>query len=104
MSEQMSTTQAGPASGNGAIRPFQYQASDEALADLEHALALHEKMRSPFHIAYTQTALADALARRGTRDDLDRARTLARGALDIASDRGYGYIVRDAGAVLERLT
>jgi tetratricopeptide (TPR) repeat protein len=77
---------------------------DEAVADLQHALALHEKMRSPFHIAYTQTALADALARRGTRDDLDRARTLARGALDVANDRGYGYIVRDAGAVLERLT
>jgi hypothetical protein len=77
---------------------------DAAVADLEHAVSIHERMGAPFHIAYSQTALADALARRRTDGDLDRARALARGALDVASSRGYGYIVRDAGAVLERLT
>jgi hypothetical protein len=39
---------------------------DAAVADLEHAVSIHERMRAPFHIAYSQTALADALARRAT--------------------------------------
>jgi len=39
MAEPISTSQAAGASGNGAVRPFQYRASDEALADLRRRLA-----------------------------------------------------------------
>jgi pimeloyl-ACP methyl ester carboxylesterase len=39
MAEPISTIQAPPAAGNGAIRSFQYRASDEALADLRQRLA-----------------------------------------------------------------
>jgi len=75
-----------------------------SVADLELAVTIHERMCGPFHSAYSQTALADTLARRATTDDHDRARTRARGALDVARGRGYGYVVRDASATLERLT
>lgn len=77
---------------------------DAAIADIEHAIAIHERMRAPFHTAYSQTALADVLSRRGAPADRDRASTLASAALDVARSRSYGYIIRDATAVLNRLT
>jgi hypothetical protein len=76
---------------------------DGAIDDLEHAIAIHERWRAPFHTAYSRTALADVLTRRATTGDLDRARALANAAADLARERNYGYILRDATAVLQRL-
>jgi class 3 adenylate cyclase len=76
---------------------------DGAVADLEHAIAIHERWRAPFHTAYSRTALADVLTQRATTGDLDRARTLAYAATDLARRRNYGYVLRDATAVLQHL-
>jgi class 3 adenylate cyclase len=76
---------------------------DGAVADLEHAIAIHERWRAPFHTAYSRTALADVLTRRATTGDLDRAQSLANAATDVARERSYGYVLRDAAAVLQRL-
>jgi hypothetical protein len=76
---------------------------DGAIDDLEHAIAIHERWRAPFHTAYSRTALASVLTRRAATGDLDRARALANAAADPARGRNYGYILRDATAVLHRL-
>jgi hypothetical protein len=76
---------------------------DGAVADLEHAIAIHERWRAPFHTAYSRTALASVLTQRAAPGDLDRARALANAATDLARERDYGYILRDATAVLQRL-
>jgi hypothetical protein len=76
---------------------------DGAIDDLEHAIAIHERWRAPFHTAYSRTALASVLTRRAATGDLDRARALANAAADLARERNYGYILRDATAVLQRL-
>jgi hypothetical protein len=77
---------------------------DNAVRDVEHAISIHERMRAPFHIAYSEAALADILARRGAGDDSDRARAYARRALTVGQERSYGYVIRDATAALDRLT
>jgi hypothetical protein len=76
---------------------------DNAVRDLEHAVSIHERMRAPFHIAYSEAALADTLSRRGAGDDRDRALTYARRALAVGQERSYGYVIRDANAALNRL-
>jgi hypothetical protein len=76
---------------------------DEADQWFSQALALHEAMEAPFFIAFTQTASADLLADRNQRGDVQRARALAGAALPVATERGYGYVERDARSVLSRI-
>ena len=51
----------------------------------------------------TQTAWADLLADRDQAGDAQRARALAGAALPVATERGYGYVERDARSLLERI-
>ena len=67
------------------------------------ALAFHEAMEAPFFVALTQAAWAALLADRNEPGDAERARTLVDAVLPVATERGYGYIERDARAVLEQL-
>jgi DNA-binding SARP family transcriptional activator len=67
------------------------------------ALAFHEALEAPFFVASTQTAWAALLADRNGRGDSQRAHALAGAALPAARTRGYGYVERDARAVLERI-
>ena len=76
---------------------------DEAERWFDQALALHERMEAPYFVAWTQTAWAALLADRNQPGDAPRARALADTALPVATDRGYGYVERDARAVLERI-
>lgn len=75
---------------------------DGAIEDLERALEAHQEMRAPHLIATSEVALAEALLASGGRQDLLRARTLAESALATAEACGYGYVRRDATAVLSR--
>jgi class 3 adenylate cyclase len=68
------------------------------------AIELHERVRSPILVAYTQDAWAALLADRNQGDDHDRARAMAEQALNAAITGGYGYIETDARAILDRLT
>jgi tetratricopeptide (TPR) repeat protein len=76
---------------------------DEAEHWFSEALAFHEAMEAPFFVALTQTAWADFLADRDRPGDALRAQDLAGAALPVASERGYGYVERDARSVLERI-
>jgi tetratricopeptide (TPR) repeat protein len=76
---------------------------DEADQWFTEALALHERMESPFFSAFTQTAWAALLADRNQPGDTQHARALLDAALPVATAGGYGYIERDARAVLERI-
>ena len=67
-------------------------------------LELHQRVQSPILVAETHAAYAALLADRGRGDDYDRARTVARAALDATTAGGYGYVEADALAVLERLS
>ena len=73
---------------------------DLAVAHLEQAVNAHRGMRAPFFLAMSEVALAEALAARDGAGDLARARELATIAHEVATARGYGYIRRDAAAVL----
>jgi tetratricopeptide (TPR) repeat protein len=77
---------------------------DEADQMFTQALALHEQMEAPYFAAWTQTAWAALLANRDHPGDNQQARILADAALPVASQRGYGYIERDARAVLSQLS
>ena len=57
-------------------------------------------MESPLLVAYTHAAWVELAADRG---EATRARELAEAALAAAVQGGYGYIERDALAVLDRL-
>jgi tetratricopeptide (TPR) repeat protein len=76
---------------------------DEADQWFAEALALHERMEAPFFVAWTQTAWAALLADRNQPGDAQRARELLDAALPVATERGYGYVERDARALLERI-
>jgi class 3 adenylate cyclase/tetratricopeptide (TPR) repeat protein len=76
---------------------------DEADQWFTRALAFHERIDAPFFIALTQTAWAALLADRNHPGDTQHARTLAETALQVATERGYGYIERDARTVLKRI-
>jgi class 3 adenylate cyclase/tetratricopeptide (TPR) repeat protein len=76
---------------------------DDADQWFTQALALHERMEAPFFVALTQTARAALLADRNHPGDPQHARTLAETALPVATERGYGYIQRDARALLKRI-
>jgi class 3 adenylate cyclase/tetratricopeptide (TPR) repeat protein len=67
------------------------------------AAGLHERLLSPLLTAYTDAARAAVLADRNRHDDHQRARDMAGRALAAATAGGYGYIERDARAVLEQL-
>jgi DNA-binding SARP family transcriptional activator/predicted ATPase len=75
---------------------------DDAEQWFTEALALHEALRAPFFIALTQAAWAALLVDRNKAGDSERARALAETALAVATERGYGYVARDARAVLNR--
>ena len=75
---------------------------DEADEWFRQALAFHEAMEAPFFVALTQAAWADLLADRDRPGDTQRARALADAALLVATERGYGYVERDARSLLER--
>jgi hypothetical protein len=76
---------------------------DEADAWFTEAMALHERLESPVLIAHTQAAWAATLADRDTGDDQTRAVEMAERAYAVATERGYGYVARDAAAVLDQL-
>jgi hypothetical protein len=76
---------------------------DSADAWFTEATDIHRRMESPLLTAYTDAAWAALLADRDRRDDRTRARAMAEQALAAATAGGYGYIERDARAVLERL-
>ena len=61
-----------------------------------------EGLESPLLVAYTDAAWAELLVDRAEGDDLVRARAMAERALAAATAGGYGYIERDAAAVLTR--
>ncbi len=67
------------------------------------AMEIAERMDSPLLVAYTNAASAALLADRGEDEERHRARTMAESALTAASAGGYGYIERDARAVLDQL-
>jgi tetratricopeptide (TPR) repeat protein len=68
------------------------------------ALELHQQVRSPLFVAYTEAAWAAMLVDRNQDDDHTRARTMAEAALGAAIGGGYGYVENDARAVLDRLS
>ncbi len=76
------------------------QRYDDAETWFAQALRIAEGMESPLLMAYTHATWAELAADRG---DAARARELADGALAPAVEGGYGYIERDALAVLDRL-
>ena len=76
---------------------------DEADEWFGQALAMHEAMEAPWFVAFTQVAWADLLADRNRLGDAHRARALADAALPVATERGYGYVERDARSVLRRI-
>ena len=75
---------------------------DEADQWFGEALARHEGLRAPYFVAFTQTAWAALLSDRNQPGDGQRARTLIDAALPVATERGYGYVERDARELLER--
>jgi DNA-binding SARP family transcriptional activator/tetratricopeptide (TPR) repeat protein len=75
---------------------------DDAEQWFSEALALHEALHAPFFIALTQAAWAALLVDRNKAGDSERARALAETAFAVASERGYGYVARDAQSVLNR--
>jgi class 3 adenylate cyclase len=77
---------------------------DDAERWFIEALELHERLRSPVLVAYTQAAWAALLADRNQDDDRTRARSMAQAALNAAVAGGYGYVETDARAVLDRLS
>jgi tetratricopeptide (TPR) repeat protein len=76
---------------------------DDADRWFAESMELHERLHSPLLIAYTNAAWAALLADRNEGDDRARAREMAEHALAAATAGGYGYIERDARAVLEQL-
>lgn len=76
---------------------------DLAVGHLEHALNVHDRLRTPFHRSWSQVALSRALVERSLHGDRDRARMLASDSLSVALERGYAYVERDATAVLDQL-
>lgn len=76
---------------------------DDAEAWFAESLDLHHRVRSPVLVASTRAAWATMLVDRNRGDDHHRARELAAAALAAAETGGYGYVERDARAVLERL-
>ena len=59
-------------------------------------------MEAPFFVAWTQVAWADLLADRNQPGDAQQAQALADAALPVATERGFGYVERDARSLLER--
>lgn len=76
---------------------------DIAIQHLQHAIEKARGMQCAWMAAQSEVALAEVLTERRTSDDIERARTLAVPALTLAQEHGYGYIQRDARAVLEQL-
>jgi tetratricopeptide (TPR) repeat protein len=76
---------------------------DEADKWFAEALVCHEHMRAPYFIALTQTAWAAVLSDRDQTGDPDQAQRLIDAALPVATDRGYGYVERNARELIERM-
>jgi hypothetical protein len=76
---------------------------DEADTWFVEALICHERMESPYFVAFTQTAWAALLIDRNQPGDAERARALIDAALPVSTERGYGYVERDARSLLERM-
>jgi DNA-binding SARP family transcriptional activator len=78
---------------------------DDAAAEqwFEQALAMHEAMEAPFFISWTQVAWGELLADRNRPGDAKRARALADTALVVGTRLGFGYVERDARALLARM-
>jgi class 3 adenylate cyclase/tetratricopeptide (TPR) repeat protein len=67
---------------------------DEAEANFESALQLHERLEAPFWTAITQLDLADALRARGGVGDTSRADALVEAALETAHEYGLAGLER----------
>ena len=69
---------------------------------LDEALAIHQSLRGPFHIARTQLALARTMLAEEGRSGADYAGKLLAEALAVARRRGYDLIRRDCEALLRK--
>lgn len=76
---------------------------DDADAWFTEAMELHERLESPVFVAHTQAAWAAMLVDRDSGDDHRRGLEMAQQAHAAATAGSYGYVVRDAAAVLQRL-
>lgn len=76
---------------------------DQALQHLERAQAIHSRFGTPYFRCSTDLVTAHVLADRASGSDLVRADALAKQLLATADERGYGYLRRDAGRILDRL-
>jgi class 3 adenylate cyclase/tetratricopeptide (TPR) repeat protein len=76
---------------------------DEANLWFAEALACHQGMEAQYLVAFTQSAWAALLADRNQSGDTQLARALLDAASPVASQRGYGYVERDAQSLLERI-
>jgi tetratricopeptide (TPR) repeat protein len=76
---------------------------DEADGWFAEALALHERLESPFLVAWTQSSWATLLVERGAPSDLPHARWMVDRALTVAGERGFGYVESASTNLLEQL-
>jgi class 3 adenylate cyclase len=76
---------------------------DLAVALYERAVTIERRGRATFQVAVSETMMAGALVELGGDEHLERARALAQRNLTLARERGYGYVERDALAVLDRV-
>jgi tetratricopeptide (TPR) repeat protein len=77
-----------------------YEAAEAHFAD---ALAIHERLTAPFHIAQTRLEWGHMLLTRRASGDLARAETMLRSALDLAREYGLAGLERQAGEELSTL-
>ena len=77
---------------------------DEAEESFRLAHRLHTKLRCPVLVALTEVAWAQLLVDRNRGGDVRRARSMAERARRTASEGGYLGVVREAAAVLARLS
>jgi class 3 adenylate cyclase len=70
---------------------------------LTEANEVHENVGSPHMTCLSQTALAEVLLTRAHDGDAEHARRILEDTLPIATERGYGYIQRDATALFDQI-
>jgi hypothetical protein len=76
---------------------------DDADRWFAESVAFHEAMEAPYFVASSQAAWAALLVDRDQPGDLQRARALVAAALPTATERGFGYVERDARTLLTLL-
>ena len=77
-------------------------AYDEAEAHFEHALAVHEALRSPLLLARTHLGWGQMLVVRARREDREPARAHIRAAVDLAERYDCRLVAAQATELLEQ--